>query len=91
MFILTLLIHKFAARVSMLSFFIVFHLPLTDSSIIASRLVLNLDDLLWVLTDTQMKAAVLFANSLKEIIKKSSEQSKLRAGEKIEVRIGIVD
>ncbi len=53
---------------------------------LASRVQLNLDDLLWVLTDSQLKAAVLFANSLREVIQKSSHQSKQRAAEKLQVQ-----
>lgn len=47
---------------------------------------LLLDDLLWVLTTTQLKAAILYADSLKEIIKKSREQSKKQAAEKLQVK-----
>jgi len=57
----------------------------TDCSIISTRLVLYLDDILWVLTDTQLKAAILYANSLKEMIEKSREQSKKLAAEKLQV------
>ena len=58
---------------------------LLDCGIISSRVQLNLDDLLWVLTDSQLKAAILFANSLRDIIKKSNAQSKLQAAEKLQV------
>lgn len=37
---------------------------LSDCVILASRLVLILDDLLWVLTDSQLKAALHFVDSL---------------------------
>ncbi|KAK3581543.1 hypothetical protein CHS0354_031884 [Potamilus streckersoni] len=57
---------------------------LSDCSIISSRVVLLLDDLLWVLTNTQLKAAILYANSLEEMIKKSTEQSKKLAAEKLQ-------
>ncbi|XP_058450697.1 bridge-like lipid transfer protein family member 3B [Malaya genurostris] len=45
---------------------------LSDCSIIASRLVLILDDLLWVLTDSQLKAALHFVDSLSGLIKAST-------------------
>jgi hypothetical protein len=51
---------------------------------------LYLDDLLWVLTDTQLKAAILYANSLKETIEKSRKQSKNLAAEKLQVKISFV-
>ena len=57
-----------------------------DCGIIASKVQLNLDDLLWVLTDSQLKAAILFANSLREVVNKSAQQSKLMAAEKLQVR-----
>ncbi|KAL3842978.1 hypothetical protein ACJMK2_020946 [Sinanodonta woodiana] len=57
---------------------------LSDCSIISSRIILLLDDLLWVLTNTQLKAAILYANSLEEMIKKSTEQSKKLAAEKLQ-------
>ena len=63
---------------------------LSDCSIISTRLMLYLDDLLWVLTDTQLKAAILYANSLKETIEKSRKQSKNLAAEKLQVKISFV-
>ncbi|KAJ8298803.1 hypothetical protein KUTeg_022863 [Tegillarca granosa] len=57
---------------------------LSDCCIISTRVMLLLDDLLWVLTTTQLKAAILYADSLKEIIKKSREQSKKLAAEKLQ-------
>ncbi|XP_065072642.1 bridge-like lipid transfer protein family member 3B isoform X2 [Ochlerotatus camptorhynchus] len=45
---------------------------LSDCSIVASRLVLILDDLLWVLTDSQLKAALHFVDSLSGLIKAST-------------------
>ena len=57
----------------------------TDCGIVSSRVQFNLDDLLWVLTDSQLKAAIVFANSLKEIVKRSAAQSKLLAHEKLKV------
>ncbi|KAK6191468.1 hypothetical protein SNE40_003151 [Patella caerulea] len=57
---------------------------LSDSSVIASRLTLHLADLLWVLTKTQLKEAILYANSLTKIIENSSQQSKQRAAEQLQ-------
>ncbi|XP_059172089.1 bridge-like lipid transfer protein family member 3B isoform X2 [Physella acuta] len=56
---------------------------LIDSTIISSRLTFLLDDLLWVLTITQLKAAILYANSLEEVIERSAQQSKRLAAEKL--------
>ncbi|XP_067623450.1 bridge-like lipid transfer protein family member 3B isoform X2 [Eurosta solidaginis] len=42
---------------------------LSDCTLLASRLVLILDDLLWVLTDSQLKAALHFFDSLSGLIK----------------------
>ncbi len=58
-----------------------------DCGIVSSRVQFNLDDLLWVLTDSQLKAAIVFVNSLKEIVKRSAAQSKLLAAEKLKVRL----
>jgi hypothetical protein len=52
---------------------------------VTSRWMLLLDDLLWVLTVTQLKAAILYYNSLKEVIERSSQQSKRLAAEKLKV------
>lgn len=46
---------------------------LSDCSIMASRLVLILDDLLWVLTDSQLNAALHFVDSLASLIKASTQ------------------
>ncbi|XP_069133817.1 bridge-like lipid transfer protein family member 3B [Argopecten irradians] len=54
---------------------------LSDCSIISTRVMLFLDDILWVLTDTQLKAAILYANSLRQMIEKSREQSKKLAAD----------
>ena len=51
-----------------------------DSSLVASRLMLVMDDLLWVLTDLQLKAAILFANSVSKYVEKASKYSKMKAG-----------
>uniref|UniRef100_H0WJ89 Bridge-like lipid transfer protein family member 3B n=1 Tax=Otolemur garnettii TaxID=30611 RepID=H0WJ89_OTOGA len=54
---------------------------LKDCNVIATKLVLTLDDLLWVLTDSQLKAMVQYAKSLSEAIEKSTEQRKSMAPE----------
>uniref|UniRef100_A0A8D0HPL1 Bridge-like lipid transfer protein family member 3B n=1 Tax=Sphenodon punctatus TaxID=8508 RepID=A0A8D0HPL1_SPHPU len=54
---------------------------LKDCNVVASKLVLILDDLLWVLTDSQLKAMVQYAKSLSEAIDKSTEQRKSLASE----------
>lgn len=45
-----------------------------------------MDDLLWILTDSQMKAAIIFARHLKHKIDQSSEQSKRIAARTLRVR-----
>ena len=57
----------------------------SDCGIVASRLQVNLDDLLWVLTDSQLNAALGFINSLREVVKRSNLQSKQLAAEKLKV------
>lgn len=58
---------------------------LSDCSILASRLVLILDDLLWVLTDSQLKAALHFVDSLSSLIKTSTNLTqKTKAKKKLE-------
>uniref|UniRef100_A0A182SJS4 Chorein_N domain-containing protein n=1 Tax=Anopheles maculatus TaxID=74869 RepID=A0A182SJS4_9DIPT len=58
---------------------------LSDCSIVASRLVLILDDLLWVLTDSQLKAALHFADSLTGLIKASTNVvQRVKAQKKLE-------
>ncbi|MEE6478205.1 hypothetical protein FKM82_011781 [Ascaphus truei] len=54
---------------------------LKDCNVLASKLVLILDDLLWVLTDSQLKAMVQYAKSLSEAIEKSTQQGKSMASE----------
>ncbi|ELK25988.1 UHRF1-binding protein 1-like protein, partial [Myotis davidii] len=54
---------------------------LKDCNVIATKLVLILDDLLWVLTDSQLKAMVQYAKSLSEAIEKSTDQRKSMASE----------
>lgn len=51
-----------------------------------SRLVIILDDLLWVLTDSQLKAALHFIDSLGGLIERSTVlERKTKAARKIEV------
>uniref|UniRef100_A0A182K919 Chorein_N domain-containing protein n=1 Tax=Anopheles christyi TaxID=43041 RepID=A0A182K919_9DIPT len=58
---------------------------LSDCSIVASRLVLILDDLLWVLTDSQLKAALHFVDSLTGLIKASTNVvQRVKAQKKLE-------
>lgn len=58
---------------------------LADCSILSSRLVLILDDLLWVLTDSQLKAALHFVDSLAALIKESTNLTqKTKAQKKLE-------
>lgn len=60
---------------------------LTDCSILSSRLVLILDDLLWVFTDSQLKAALHFMDSLGNLIKTSTQVTqKKKAQKKLEVK-----
>ncbi|NP_001084948.1 UHRF1-binding protein 1-like [Xenopus laevis] len=54
---------------------------LKDCNVVASKLIFMLDDLLWVLTDSQLKAMVQYAKSLSEAIEKSTEQRKSMASE----------
>ncbi|XP_061388680.1 bridge-like lipid transfer protein family member 3B [Musca vetustissima] len=58
---------------------------LSDCSLLASRLVLILDDLLWVLTDSQLKAALHFVDSLSGLIKAATHATqKSKAAKKLE-------
>ena len=58
---------------------------LADCSILASRLVLILDDLLWVLTDSQLKAALHFVDSLSGLIQESTKTTqRAKAQRKLE-------
>ncbi|XP_015252269.1 PREDICTED: UHRF1-binding protein 1-like isoform X1 [Cyprinodon variegatus] len=50
-----------------------------DCNVVASKLILILDDLLWVLTDSQLKAMVQYAKSLSEAMEKSAQQRKSMA------------
>lgn len=44
-----------------------------------------LDDLLWVLTDSQLKAMMKYAESLSEAMEKSAQQRKSMAPEPVQV------
>ncbi|KAK3865682.1 hypothetical protein Pcinc_028724 [Petrolisthes cinctipes] len=58
---------------------------LTDCSVVGCRLVLLMDDLLWVLTDSQLTAAFHFMDSLSDLIKQATQQSqKTKAVRKLE-------
>lgn len=56
---------------------------LSDCTILASRLVLVLDDLLWVLTDSQLNAALHFVDSLASLIKTSTNLTQRTKAKKI--------
>ncbi|XP_055295755.1 bridge-like lipid transfer protein family member 3B isoform X2 [Sitodiplosis mosellana] len=56
---------------------------LVDCTILASRLVLVLDDLLWVLTDSQLNAALHFVDSLASLIKTSTNLTQKTKAKKI--------
>lgn len=57
-----------------------------DNSVLSSRLVLILDDLLWVLTDSQLKAALHFVQSLTGLIKDATHATqKTKAARKLTV------
>ena len=51
----------------------------------ATKVQFIMDDLLWILTDSQSKAAAVFARHLKSNIDKANERSKLRAAHTIQV------
>ncbi|XP_066275126.1 bridge-like lipid transfer protein family member 3B [Branchiostoma lanceolatum] len=55
---------------------IVIKKQLHDCSVVSSKLHLILDDLLWVLTDSQLKAMASYMQSLSKLIRKSTEQNK---------------
>ncbi|XP_043208807.1 UHRF1-binding protein 1-like, partial [Amphibalanus amphitrite] len=64
---------------------IVIKKKINDCSVMGCRLVLILDDLLWVLTDEQMKAALHFLDSLSGLIQKATEHShQVKAVRKLE-------
>uniref|UniRef100_A0A2K5R2G6 Bridge-like lipid transfer protein family member 3A n=1 Tax=Cebus imitator TaxID=2715852 RepID=A0A2K5R2G6_CEBIM len=56
-----------------------------DCNVIASKLMFLLDDLLWVLTDSQLKAMMKYAESLSEAMEKSAQQRKSLAPEPIQI------
>ncbi|KAJ4435634.1 hypothetical protein ANN_18250 [Periplaneta americana] len=59
---------------------------ISDCFIMGSRLVLILDDLLWVLTDSQLKAALHFLDSLTGLVQKATELTRIKkAARKLEV------
>lgn len=58
---------------------------LADCAIIASRLMLIVDDLLWVLTDTQIQAALHFLSSLSSLRLGAERDKKLKAALKLEL------
>lgn len=58
---------------------------LSDCFILGSRLVVILDDLLWVLTDSQLKAALHFLNSLSGLIQRATQITrKTKAARKLD-------
>ena len=59
----------------------------SDCAVLGCRLVLIMEDLLWVLTDDQLKAALHFADSLTGLLKRATEESqKIKGARKLEVR-----
>lgn len=52
---------------------------------LASKLLFILDDLLWVLTDSQLKAIIHYAKSLSEAMEKSTQQRKSMTAESLQV------
>lgn len=59
---------------------------LSDCFVLGSRLVLILDDLLWVLTDSQLKAALHFLQSLTGLVQKATLLTRQeKAARKLEV------
>ncbi|XP_015598696.1 UHRF1-binding protein 1-like isoform X2 [Cephus cinctus] len=59
---------------------------ISDCFVMGSRLVLILDDLLWVLTDSQLKAALHFLDSLGGLVEKATVlERKTKAARKLEV------
>ncbi|XP_043080665.1 UHRF1-binding protein 1 isoform X2 [Puntigrus tetrazona] len=55
-----------------------------DCNVLASKLLFILDDLLWVLTDSQLKAIIHYAKSLSEAMEKSAQQRKSMAAETLQ-------
>ncbi|XP_033072751.1 UHRF1-binding protein 1 isoform X3 [Trachypithecus francoisi] len=56
-----------------------------DCNVISSKLMFLLDDLLWVLTDSQLKAMMRYAESLSEAMEKSAQQRKTLAPEPVQI------
>ncbi|KAM4645939.1 bridge-like lipid transfer protein family member 3A isoform 4-T6 [Amazona ochrocephala] len=56
-----------------------------DCNVMASKLMFLLDDLLWVLTDSQLKAMMKYAESLSEAMEKSAQQRKSLAPESAQI------
>nr|XP_033775116.1 UHRF1-binding protein 1 [Geotrypetes seraphini] len=56
-----------------------------DCNVVASKLMFLLDDLLWVLTDSQLKAMMKYAKSLSEVMEKSAQQRKSMAPEPLQI------
>ncbi|CAH0560093.1 unnamed protein product [Brassicogethes aeneus] len=58
---------------------------ISDCFILGSRLVIILDDLLWVLTDSQLKAALHFLDSLSGLVQRATEMTRtVKAARKLE-------
>ena len=58
---------------------------MSDCGILGVRIVTILDDLLWVLTDDQLKAALHFVGSVSGLVKKATETSqKVKAARKLD-------
>eukprot|EP00095_Tigriopus_kingsejongensis_P003689 maker-scaffold11_size778918-snap-gene-6.50 protein:Tk03689 transcript:maker-scaffold11_size778918-snap-gene-6.50-mRNA-1 annotation:"uhrf1-binding protein 1-like protein" len=58
---------------------------IADCSVLGCRLVIILDDLLWVLTDDQLKAALHFADSLSGLLKRATtETQKVKGARKLQ-------
>ena len=58
-----------------------------DCAVLGCRLVLIMEDLLWVLTDDQLKAALHFADSLSGLLKRATEETqKIKGARKLEVK-----
>ncbi|XP_041654810.1 UHRF1-binding protein 1 isoform X2 [Cheilinus undulatus] len=55
-----------------------------DCNVLASKLLFILDDLLWVLTDSQLKAIIHYSKSLSEAMEKSAKQRKSRTAESLQ-------
>jgi len=62
---------------------------MSDCAILGVRLVTILDDLLWVLTDDQLKAALHFVGSVSGLVKKATEKAqKVKAARKLDNSAG---